>query len=630
MRIRGRVCVAAALAFCAAALPAVSGRADSGTPPSFVRTIGGPGHATIYPSGVEIDPVDGAYVVADTGNDHVKKFDASGSLVWDVGGFGASTSPLRFNDPRDIGIDSTGAVYVADTANVRIVKLDGATGGFVTSWKGPANDKIGSPIGLTVSLTDDQVYVADAGKKKVRVFDHTGNQVNAFGEDLVGGCAFSSIRDVDAGPSGNVYVANYLKNDILKMSSSGICLGSWGTKGLGSGQFKNPYGVRVAPDPAIGTAVFVADSNNERVQEFTTSGAYVAQFGTTGSASNQFGGLRRVAVGPAAACGPNVCVTVAGADLWGWKLGVWSGNGTLGYSAVGTVPSPVVPPPGDGGTSLTDPPTSVFNEARAVAFDAGGDLRVMDTVNQRIVWLQPDGSLPSGTGTWTTCGKRGWTAGAFNWPRGIAVDTSTGNLWVADTKQSRLQVISASCGSPAFIGKAGSGSTNFNWPYSVAIRQSDRIAFVADTKNNRIDAYDVATKSLLANYGTKGTGAGQFQLPSAVSVDPVSGHVFVADRNNDRIVELSFNGSSFSWVGTFGGTGTLKRPEGVAVDATRVYVADTGNNRLVVLQRPGGAVLATVTGMLTPQDVAVDANDCVYVSDTYHDVIKVYSYGGCP
>jgi sugar lactone lactonase YvrE len=621
---RAAVVFVMALAVVGAAIPA--GVADSGSPPAFVRTIGGPGHADMYPSGAEIDPSSGAYVVADTGNNRIEKYTAAGSLLWNVGGFGTTTSPLRFNNPRDVGIDASGDVFVADTGNVRIVKLDGATGAFMTSWKGVAPDKIASPIGISVSLFTDLVYVADAGAKRVRVYDTNGNHIRSFGDD--GTCVLSNFRDVDAGPNGVVYIANYLKNNIVKMSATGACLSTWGTKGTGNGQFKNPYGVRVVTDPEAGTAVFVADSNNNRVQEFSVNGDFLAKFGSTGTATNQFGGLRRVAVGPPFACAQGQCMRVAGADLWGWKLGVWTGNGVDGYSFTATVPSPVAPPPGDGGTTLTNP-DAVFNEARQLAVAADGSLRVMDSVNQRVVWFNADGSLPTSAGSWRTCGKRGWTAGAFNWPRGIAIDQATGNLWVADTKQSRLQVIKPDCTSPVFLAKTGSGLANLNWPYQIAIDQGTRTAFVADSKNNRIVAWDVASRSPIVAYGSRGSSAGQFNLPSGISVAP-GGHLFVADKNNNRIVELGFNGSNFSWIGTFTGSGTpkLKKPEGVAADGTYLYVADTMNNRMAVIRRSDNITVGTVTGMLTPQSVTV-SDGCVYVSDTYHDVVKVYSYGGC-
>jgi sugar lactone lactonase YvrE len=272
----------------------------------------------------------------------------------------------------------------------------------------------------------------------------------------------------------------------------------------------------------------------------------------------------------------------------------------------------------------------MFNNVNQVAFEADGDLWAMDTVNQRAIPLR---NVASGQLNGTPCGKRGWQAGAFNWPRGIAIDHATGNLWIADTKQSRLQVMSTACTSPAFIGSVGSGSTQFNWPYSLAIRQSDHVVFVADTRNHRVKAYNASTRALIDVFGTTGAGTGQFAQPSGIAVGP-GGDVFVADRGNKRVVRLTFAAGNFSWGGTFGpfsGTDALLRPEGVAADGQNVYIADPGKNRMVVVDRASGTVRGIVTGpgtLDTPQSVSVDADGCVYLSDSYHDRILVYRYAG--
>jgi DNA-binding beta-propeller fold protein YncE len=608
---RSAFMVAGVLALVLSSPPAI---ADSGDAPAFVRQLGGPGRADIYPSGVEVDPGSGAVVVADTGNDRVAKYGAGGSNLWDVGGFGSALG--KYDSPRDVGIDESGNVYVADTGNSRIVKLNGATGAPITSWKGSGADKIGSPLGVSVS--NDLVYVADASKKQVRIYQLTGTLVRSFGQ--AGTCTFSALRDVDADSSGNVYIANYLQNDILKMTATGGCLTKWGSKGTGDGQFKNPYGVSVAYDPVDGAErVYVADSNNNRIQKFTLTGTFRQAMGQTGSGDANFGGLRRVAV--------DASGRVYGADLWGWKIGRYAWNGSA-YAFDRTYPAPVVPPAGELDRPITD--TSMFNNVNQVAFEADGDLWAMDTVNQRAIPLR---NVASGQLNGTPCGKRGWQAGAFNWPRGIAIDHATGNLWIADTKQSRLQVMSTACTSPAFIGSVGSGSTQFNWPYSLAIRQSDHVVFVADTRNHRVKAYNASTRALIDVFGTTGAGTGQFAQPSGIAVGP-GGDVFVADRGNKRVVRLTFAAGNFSWGGTFGpfsGTDALLRPEGVAADGQNVYIADPGKNRMVVVDRASGTVRGIVTGpgtLDTPQSVSVDADGCVYLSDSYHDRILVYRYAG--
>jgi glucose/arabinose dehydrogenase/streptogramin lyase len=557
----------------------------------FAGTYGGPGHAEMYASGMEIAP-DGSVVIADTGNHQIAKYGADGTPIWRIGAFGNGT--LQFDHPRDLGIDSLGNIYVADTGNTRVVKLD-PSGGWITSWKGPDADRMGTPMGITV--TNDIVYVADAGKQRVRLFTTSGTPLQVMSSNGV--CAFAQVRDADADALGNVYVANYTNNDVLKLSPSGTCLTKWGVKGTGNGQFKNPYGVRIATDPVLGTqAVYVADSNNSRMQEFHTDGSYVTQVGGVGSPSEPgtLFGLRRVAV---AADGD-----LWAADMWAWRVERWDRSAS-GYTYAQTIGA--VPPP------LTD--SAVFNEVRGIDFDASGTIFAMDTINERIVRMTKQGNIIG------ACGERGWDPGEFNWPRGLAVDDATNDVWLADTKQSRIQIVRPDCTNGVIVGSVGTGLAEFDWPSSVAIRQSDRIAFVADTNNDRVVAYDVATRAPIGTYNG-------LLAPSGVDVDPTTGHVLVADTGNDRIVELSAtSGGSFSLVRTL--TSGFNAPEGVSSDsAGHVFVADTLNDRLVVLAANGSLlqVVTEPTGFDDPAEVAVDPDGRVMVGDTLNDRIQVYTY----
>ena len=94
-------------------------------PPTYLQTLGGPGHAAIYASGVDVDASGNVYV-ADTGNDQIKKYDPAGKLLWNVGVRGLKTAG-NFDNPRDVAY-LNGKVYVADLGNKRVQVLDAATG----------------------------------------------------------------------------------------------------------------------------------------------------------------------------------------------------------------------------------------------------------------------------------------------------------------------------------------------------------------------------------------------------------------------------------------------------------------------------------------------------------------------
>jgi DNA-binding beta-propeller fold protein YncE len=596
------VLLAALVAISVLTMPA---GADSGTPPTFLETIGGPLHAQMSPSGMEVGP-SGEVVVADTGGNNIQKYAPDGTLQWQVGTHGSGTG--EFLNPRDIAIDAAGDIYVADARNSRIVKLSPA-GAWLTSFAGPSGDRISFPLGVSVS--NGLVYVADTGYNRVRVFNTNGSVALTTPKR---GCSVDAPRDADADADGNIYVANYAGNTIIKMSPTGACVTSWGGTGSGDGKFRTPYGVRLAVDPVLGTQlVYVADANNNRIQAFQTDGTFVGKFGSTGPlppGDGQFFQLRRVAV---AADGD-----VWGADLWGLRVARFDRT-AVGWNFAQTIGEPLPPP--------TD--TAVFQEPRQIAFDGSGNLIVVDTVHHRLVRMTPDGTLIG------TCGQRGSANGQFNWPRGVAVDPATGQIWVANTKQYNLHVLQPDCTPITKFGDFGTGDDQFNWPYAIAIRPSDRIAFVVDTTNDRIKTYDVATRTFISSFGSNSLPPSQapFDEPTGVAVSPVDGHVWVADAKHNRVVELSdTGGANLTIVRAI--TAGLNHPQGVAIDASgRIYIADSGNSRVVILSAAGAqlAEFSGPTGYDEPENLAVDSTGRLYVSDTYNDRIQVYApFGNVP
>jgi secreted PhoX family phosphatase len=131
----------------------------------------------------------------------------------------------------------------------------------------------------------------------------------------------------------------------------------------------------------------------------------------------------------------------------------------------------------------------------------------------------------------------------------------------------------------------GTEETSLSSPEGIAVDSSSGNVYVADTVNNRIQIFS-SNGTFISKSGGYDPRAinGSSDHPSDITLDQ-AGNVYVADTGNNRIQIFSSNGTFISVLGRDGGAnGTLRSPEGIAVDSSsgNVYVADTGNNRISV------------------------------------------------
>ena len=405
----------------------------------YAHTIGGPGHASMYASGLDVDSSGNVYI-ADTGNDQVAAYNPTGKQLWRVGVRG--TKQLgRFNNPRDVAY-LNGKLYVDDTGWNRVQVLNASTGAAISQW--PVH--FGSTLGITAGVDgsgNHVIFVSEDIQNQVQEFTPAGGLIRTFGTGLGSGLGqLNAPRDAATDSAGNVYVADYNNNRIAKFSPTGAPLKGWGTRGSANGQFIRPYGVAV--DAA--NRVYVADSDNNRIQQFSATGGYLRTYGTPGTGSKQFFQLRRVAVGTGSS------PLVYGADLWGNKILRFSQTGV--YQAIyGGTPGP------NGG----------FNEPSGLAVDS--QTFVSDSVNQRVQ------RFATATGAWQlSFGNRGWgktDLTGFNWPRDITINSATNTIWVSDTKNNRLLQFSRD-GIPTgtFLGQVGSAANQLALALRHRVRRS--------------------------------------------------------------------------------------------------------------------------------------------------------------
>ncbi|MDO8716305.1 MAG: hypothetical protein Q7J73_05810 [Dehalococcoidales bacterium] len=133
-------------------------------------------------------------------------------------------------------------------------------------------------------------------------------------------------------------------------------------------------------------------------------------------------------------------------------------------------------------------------------------------------------------------------------------------------------------------GIIGSGDGQFNYPYNMAVDSSGNL-YVVDAQNHRIQKF-TSSGLFIATWGIKGAGDGQFSRPTAVAVDSL-GNVYVVDTQNHRIQKFTSSGIFITKWGSQGtGDGQFRFPNGAVVDSLgNVYVADSGNNRVQVFSQ---------------------------------------------
>jgi large repetitive protein len=267
---------------------------------------------------------------------------------------------------------------------------------------------------------------------------------------------------------------------------------------------------------------------------------------------------------------------------------------------------------------------SGFNAPAGTAVDGSGNIYVADYNNNAVEEiLAVNGSIPS-TPAINTLGS------GFNFPTGVAVD-GTGNVYVADWGNSAVKEILAVNGSiPASptINTLGSG---FNYPSGVAVDSSGNV-FVADQGNNAVKEIVAINGSIPASPVINTLGS-SFSAPKSVAVDS-SGNVYVSDYENSAVKEiLAVNGSipASPTINTLVSTALnngFAWPGGIAVDGRGdVVVANDGYDEIDEIQAVNGAMpaspnvvalgsIALNSGFNEPWGVTVDGAGNVFVADT--------------
>jgi sugar lactone lactonase YvrE len=538
-----------------------------------------------------------------------------------AGYFDGTGALVRFASPSGVAVIGTG-LFVADTANHVIRKIDTATGAVTTvagsfGVSGSADGtgaaaRFHSPAGIVAVGTT--LFVCDTGNHAIRkvlsasglVTTLAGTPGAAGATDNVAGpgnVLFSSPRGIASDPGGSaLFVADTGNHKIRKVTLAGATTtyaGS-GTSGASdnvgaSAGFSSPEGVA-----SIGSDVYVADTGNHTIRKITPLGAvgdvttFAGAAGLPGFTDNAAGTLARF-FSPAslAAVGTDLYV----ADTRNQVLRKIDAAGFVTTLAGGALAA---------GSTDGAGTAARFNGPKGIGTD-GASIFVADTQNHSIRKATVGGSVTTAAGNPPRSGTVDGAGAAARLlaPAGAAVVGD--NVFVADTGNHTIRKVTSAgavttlAGNPGVSGIAdGTGSSAlFTNPQGLAAVGTD--LYVADTGNHAIRKVTSAGAVTTFAGGTTGTPGfvndtgtlARFNFPKGIASDGTS--LFVADTGNHAIRKIDIATGS---VTTLAGTGVagsanspprFDSPEGVAVIGTSVYVADTGNHTVRKVANPSGA-----------------------------------------
>ena len=544
---------------------------------------------------VAVDKNGNAYI-ASYGLNQVFKLNPSGQLFVIAGnsaaGFGGDGGPAtsaQLNYPRGVSVDSSGNLFIADTFNSRIRRVDAATQTITTvvgtgsncypstatcGDGGPATSaELSNSAGVTVDSSGN-LFIADGGNYRIRRVDAARQTITTV-VGTGGNCYPSTATCGDGGPataaqvwpigvaldtSGNLFIADSANTRIRRVDAATETIttaaggGTGGDGGLASNSILvGPYGVAVDSSGNLlisEDSSLILDNTNCRVRRVDAA--------------------------------TQIITTLAG-------------NGSHGFS-------------GDGGLATS----AQLNTPWGLSVDSSENLFIADSDNNRI--RRRDAvtqviTTVAGNDTQGFSGDGGpATSAELHLPTGVALDSSE-NLFIADWGNNRIrrvdavtQVIStvAGNGSQGFSGDGGlATSAQLTRPIAVAVDSLGNL-FVGDGGNNRIRRVDAVTQviSTVAGNGSQGFSGDGGPATSAalsdfsgVAVDG-SGDLFIADFANNRIRKVALHPQDFTLVAAGSSSSATVSPGGTAT-YTLTATSIGGFNQAVSLACSGAPSEAT-------------------------------------
>jgi sugar lactone lactonase YvrE len=702
------------------------------------------------PMGVAVDSAGDLYI-ADNGNNRIRKVGANGIITTVAGtnsdgysGDGGAAINAKLFVPTGVAVDGSGNLYIADQGNSRIRKV--GTNGVITTVAGTnaygfsgdggaaINAQLNFPFGVTVDPTG-QLFIGDSANGRIRKVDTNGVITTVAGGGTGGdggaatnaslhdpcGLALDAFGDLLIADVNNYRIRMVGTNGIINTVAGNVLTGYNGDGGAPTKTSLGPaYGLAVDP---LGN-IYIADTSEQRIRKALLDAGYptlilnnVSVFSAGNYSvvvSNSYGVVTSAVATLAVAAPPVITfqppgqmmvlvqsspvlsVVVAGSGPFGY-LCYMAGTNLVQTSTNGifTLPAFSATNAGDYTVVITNawgsvtsqvatltaayPPsvtTSPSNQTVIGGNNMSLSVAVGGTGPFSYQWQFNGTNLPgsiittvAGTNSGGNSGDGGPAIHAnLSQPWAVAWD-GLGNLFLADSANNRVRKVDtngiittvAGNGTPIFAGDVGPATNAcLNYPIGLALDAADNL-YIADLGNHRMRK--VASNGVIttvagngsAAYSGDGGAATNAGLPDGGGLaSDVLGNLYIADPSCCRIRKVGTNGiistvagngsAAFTGDGGLAVNAGLVAPSAVALDASGdLFIADALSQRIREVDANG--VISTVAGngmsgysgdggaatrasLEYPYGLSFDASGNLYIADMHNNRIRKVNANG--